>query len=227
MPVSASGDNEVRSSIATRISSSQSRSSGAKVMSPSSSASSVSNVLLVAKHFVELLGLSEKARLHARQTIAHRKRALIQLRNCERCVAFFRVFQHVTAIRSEQQFEQVAGETTSRLDDREETLRREIETTQHARHVQNDFAHEPVIVIRRKRLIDCQDVFSIAFGAQTDETDQRFVDAQVQQRIVELAISLQRPVSSRRVPESARLSLAADLRAREQSDPRNADRDLV
>src|SRR6185369_16727284 len=93
---------------------------------------------LVAKNFVEFLGLGEEARLHARQTVAHRKRTLIQFRNSERGIAFVRVFEHVTAIGGEQQFEQVAGETTSRFDDRKETLRREIETSQHTSHVQDD-----------------------------------------------------------------------------------------
>ena len=106
---------------------------------------------LVSEHFVELRGLGEKARLHPRQTVAHRKCALIQFGNRERRVG---VCEHVTAIRREQQLEKVAGETASRLDDREETLRREIETTKHARHVQNDFSHEAVFAIRSERLID-------------------------------------------------------------------------
>ena len=67
MPVSASGDNEVRSSIATRISSSQSRSSGAKVISPASSAASVSNGPVVSQDLYNLLRRGLEARLQPRQ----------------------------------------------------------------------------------------------------------------------------------------------------------------
>src|SRR5437763_15760754 len=58
----------------------------------------------------ELVRLSQKTRLQTREAIAHRKRTRIQLGNRELRVG---VAQHVTAIGSEQQLEQVSGKTTS------------------------------------------------------------------------------------------------------------------
>ena len=53
-----------------------------------------------------------------------------------------------------------------------------------------------MIAICEQRLVQLQNSFAVAFGSQADETDQRFIHAQVEQRVVEFAICLQWPVGS-------------------------------
>ena len=124
----------------------------------------------VREHFVHSFRLGEEARLQAHQAVAHRQRARVEFA-CGQFNFFVGAVEHVSSISREREFEQVAGEATAGFDEREETLRGEIEPAQDARHVENDLAHEPMITMRRKRAINCEHVLDLACGAQADQAD--------------------------------------------------------
>ena len=105
------------------------------------------------KYFIGLLWRRQEARLQPRQSVAHRQITLIQLAGCD-LVNLLRVAEHVTAIRGQQQLEQISREATAGFDDCEETLRGQVEATQHTRHVQTNFSNQPIMSVRLERLID-------------------------------------------------------------------------
>ena len=105
-----------------------------------------------------------------------------------------RIIKHIAAIGCQQQLKQIAGETTSRLDDREETFRGQIKTSQNPRHMQNDFTDQPVIAICGECRIHRKHLINVSFGANANQSDFRFVHAQIQQCIIKFTIYAQRPV---------------------------------
>src|SRR5438105_3347273 len=78
--------------------------------------------------------------------------------------------------------------------EREEALGRQVESAEHARHVQYDLADEPVVAVRDERAVYGEHVLYLTLGADENESDLRLVHAQVQQRVVQLSIRAQRPV---------------------------------
>src|ERR1044072_9192573 len=148
IPVSASGESDVRSSTATRISSSQSKSSGAKVTRPASSAASGS----------KRPSCSITSTAPSRVQFAHRELYLL-----------LRVVEHVASVGGEQEFEQVSGEAASGLCEREEALGRKVQAAQHARHVEQRLAPEPVVAVRHERLVYREHVVDVARRAQEYE----------------------------------------------------------
>ena len=83
MPVKASGDSEVRSSIATPDFVFPVEIVGRERHEPEFFCFFRVEALLVAEYFIEFLRLGQKPRLQTRQTIAHRKCAGVQLGNSE------------------------------------------------------------------------------------------------------------------------------------------------
>ena len=215
MPVSASGENAARSSIAMRTSSSQSMSSGAENTRPASSASCASNGPSCASALPTRVGLAEEAHLQARQAVAHRIRAAVHRRQLNR-VGLVGMIEHVGAIGGERQLEQRAGKRVARLDQREEAARGQVHALQRAADQADDLAHQPVrrvgVAAPRRRRAPLRGSPS----ARSDHgADLRLVQPQPQQRIVELAERAQRPRADRRPSRIRRRSSAAASRARE------------
>jgi hypothetical protein len=57
----------------------------------------------------------------------------------------------------------------------------------------NDFAHEPVALVRKQRFVNGKDARDIALGADDDSSDQGLLDPQTKQRGVELPKCAQGP----------------------------------
>ena len=94
-------------------------------------------------------------------------------------VASFRLLpeRHHDWLEVWEQLGQVAGETTSRLDDRKEALRSQVETPQNPRHIQNDFPNQPVISIGSEHRVHREHIIDVSCSANTHQTDFRFVHA--------------------------------------------------
>ncbi len=60
--------------------------------------------------------------------------------------------------------------------------------------MQDDLADEPVSAVLDQNPVDRQHVFDLARGAQQHEPDQRLVQTQMQERVVQLAVRAQGPV---------------------------------
>ena len=58
----------------------------------------------------------------------------------------------------------------------------------------DDLPHEPVVLVREQRVVHGQDGGGIPDGLDDDRADQRLVQAQPQQRVVQLAERTERPV---------------------------------
>ena len=148
IPVSASGDRLARSSSATRTSSAQSSSSGAEVTRPRpSAASAVSGWPIAFFASAHGLRLVVEARGEARLAVHHRIRAEILLataRSAGAAAASPSAREHVAAIGSERQFEERAGKARSRLNQRKERARSDVEARQRAAQHADGLPDEPV-----------------------------------------------------------------------------------
>ena len=132
--------------------------------------------------------------MQTHQAIAHWQRAGIEFaRRNLNCL--IRIVQHVRSVSGQCQFQQTSGETTAALDDRKETLRGQVQPAQHAGHLQNDFADQPVIAIRRQSSVHAQYVIDAAFSAQANQTNPRLIDAQMQQHVIQFTKSTQGPIT--------------------------------
>ena len=103
--------------------------------------------------------------------------------------------------------------------------RREVEPLQRALHEVDDLAHEPVRLVRGERLVDREHGVAVALGPEDDRADLRLVDAQPQQRVVELAERAQRPELIAGLQDRLRASTAAARSAPAPSARRCASRD--
>ena len=97
------------------------------------------------------------------------------------------IVEHVGAVGGERELEQRAGEARARLDEREEAARREVDALQRAAQQADDLAHEPVVLVRQQRRVHGEHRRGIALGLQQPGADLGLVDAQPQERVVELA----------------------------------------
>ena len=180
-----------RASMATRTSSSQSRSSGADVTSPRRSASRASSGAPIrARSVSDRRGVLVEAGLQARETVDGRQTAKTDVGQDHAGVA---VGQHVDAIGGQGQFEQAAGKARIRLDQRVDRPRGHLETRERPPHHAKHFANEPVLLMCQERRIAGQHGVRVAARFHDPQPDIRVVRPQHQNRVVQLTGHLERP----------------------------------
>ena len=193
MPVSASGERLARSSIARRTSSSQSMSSGAKVTRPASSAASASSASSE-RATSAAPGSPRKRVREAREAVGHGQRPAVQ-RARARCVGPPSAVEHVGAVGGERELEERAREARAlrrrarrgcARSGRAASARASCGAGPRARTSRSRFATSACVrgehAARRRPAV-----------LQDDDADLGPVEAQVEERVVELAEGAERP----------------------------------
>ena len=134
-------------------------------------------------------------------------------------VAFALPEQHVRAVAGEGEFGERAGKARTRLDQRDQRARREIDALEHPLPEMTDFAHQPVILVGVEEMLVGDDFGRIARGLEDDRGDVKFVEPDVEDRVVEFARELERPKL-----RAERHHGVGRCGRRRLSGPRNVDR---
>ena len=146
---------------------------------------------------VEIRRIGLKARLQPRQPVAHRVRAEIHRREFDRrrraVVALLLADQHVGPVSREHQFGQRADEAGTRLDQRHQRARGDVDALEHPLPVLPDFVDQPVRLVGFQKCIAGQNAGALAMRLEHQHRGFEFVDAQVKDRVVKFARHLQRP----------------------------------
>ena len=126
-------------------------------------------------------------------------------------VALPRADQHVGAVGGEHEFGQRAGEAGAGLDQRHQRARGDVDALEHALPVLPDFVDQPVRLVGFQECVAGQHVGALAMRLEHQHRGLEFVDAQMQDRVIEFARHLQRP-ERRALARSCRRYRRAALR---------------
>src|SRR5208282_3081220 len=142
-------------------------------------------------------GLAEESAFEARQPVAHRQRAEVHAaqRDPRRLLFISAALaaQHVAAICRERQLEKRARETGTRLDQRKERARADIEPLQRALEIEDYFAREPIFFVRQQEAIVRLDHARVAVSPKDPRPNRLLVEPQMKDRIFQFAGNRQRP----------------------------------
>ena len=131
-----------------------------------------------------MLGRPQKARVDSTQFVAHRECARID--GGERQLHPLLV-QHVAPIRGHGQLEQGPGEARALVDQSKEGLRSHIQAFQNTLRMVSDLVDVPVTGVGQQLFIEAEHVVDRAPGLQQHQPDLGIVEAQAEQRIVQLS----------------------------------------
>ena len=195
MPVSASGERLARSSMARRTSSSQSISSGAKVTRPAASAVGRVEGRPAGEVAPARPGSPRKRVSRRERPFAIGQRAAVQRARARRAGGPSSVVEHVEAVGGERELEEASPRSTSPASTSAKRLRavrsRRFSTRcmwwQH-------LAHEPVVARAPQRAASAASTRAASPRVRrSTSADLGVVEAQVEQRVVELAEGAQGP----------------------------------
>ena len=108
-------------------------------------------------------------------------------------VALPRADQHVGAVGREHQFGQRADEAGAGLDQRHQRARGDVDALQHPFPVLPDLVDQPVRLVGFEEGVAGQHIGAVAMRLEHQHRGLEFVDAQMQDGVVEFARHLQRP----------------------------------
>ena len=196
--VSASGEKLARSSRNRRISSSQSRSSSARVTRPSASASAASSGRPMSDELFERFRLAQETGRQPAPAVAHRERAgEIDIAKGDRgrrhVVAIGVTDQHEGTVGRKHDLGKRAGKARARLDQRHQRARREVDTLENAFPFEADLARQPMRDIAVEEFVVIEDGMGIALGLEQDHREVGLIEANIEDGVVQFARQPQRP----------------------------------
>ena len=181
--------------MAMRNSSVQSMSSGLAVTSPHGERGvGVQRLAGLGAHRVQGRLLVVEAAAQAALAGHHRVEAEVGLGHGDlRCPGrVVRQRQLVAAVAGQGQLQEAAGEAASRLDQREQAARRNIEAAERAAQQADGLAHQPVVLVREQRPVHRQHGSGVALRLDEPHPDVELVGAHRQDGVFQFACQGQR-----------------------------------